>query len=286
MAQGTPKFIARSVSQGIILGSTHTHVNFTRMPDLAGKARDKYTAAYGEETYLRWTDAPDRFHGKTAPTAPDSSGAAFTHRPCHDVESIFWTLLYSLVRVRPLGAQDETLEELTAETEQIKNQLFAHQIKGKATEKYVSDSRDSILRWEDGFFDDALHPGLRGRGLGQLLFRLSQQVRPEYARLQPEPPARDHLHEAFRRLLLDYIVALEDAPAKNVDLDTENDRNLLPPKQEDSASKRSTKRPAPGEYGQYSNKRSRTAASGTRYISSPVKSRQPKVQASTSKQST
>ena len=39
--------------------------------------------------------------------------------------------------------------------------------------------------------------------------QLSLQVQPEYGLLNP-PPAEDHLHEAFRRILLNHILSMED----------------------------------------------------------------------------
>ncbi len=42
-----------------------------------------------------------------------------------------------------------------------------------------------------------------------MLAEMAGQINPEYGYLSP-PPAKDHLHEAMRRLLLEQIVEMED----------------------------------------------------------------------------
>ena len=147
---------------------------------------------------------------------------AFTHRPDHDGESIFWTLLHSFVEALPLNGRLEP-----SPGGMVQDLLLSHSIEGSvAVEEGIQDKRDGILPWYDSAFDGSLHPDLRGHGIGSLLERMAKQVQPEYAWLEPNPRV-DHLHEAFRRLLLEFIVALE---AKgDIPLDAERVRNLSPP---------------------------------------------------------
>ena len=72
------------------------------MPTLDGQAKEKYIKAYGAETYNQWCDI-DGKHGGKAPVGDINNVEmpSFTHKPCHDVESTYWTLLYSLVKAHP-----------------------------------------------------------------------------------------------------------------------------------------------------------------------------------------
>ena len=53
----------------------------------------------------------------------------------------------------------------------------------------------------------ALHPKLSS--LSGMMTKLSYQVAPEYGRLETQPP-QEHLHEAFRRILLEQILSMND----------------------------------------------------------------------------
>lgn len=159
--------------------------------------------------------------GGAAPKDVSKTSIPFTHRPSHDVESIYWTLLLSLIAALPSG---EPLEELVIGDRVMEAAVFlyGHTIKNQAGGTFV-DPRSVILSWPAYAFEDAMHPKLQGIGIGKLLERLTQQVRPEYAFLDPAPPM-DHLHEAFRRILLEFIV--EHGEDCNIELNTEHERNI------------------------------------------------------------
>ncbi|PBL03767.1 hypothetical protein ARMGADRAFT_32333 [Armillaria gallica] len=67
-------------------------------------------------------------------------------------------------------------------------------------------------------WERALHPRLKF--LGMFLFRLCEQMTPEYGFVSPPP--EDHLHEAFQRLILNQI----DEMAEDIELDTEKLREV------------------------------------------------------------
>ncbi|KAI0076436.1 hypothetical protein K474DRAFT_1708154 [Panus rudis PR-1116 ss-1] len=69
------------------------------------------------------------------------------------------------------------------------------------------DARHNLLQYSVEKLQEALQPRLSS--LTPLLRKLARQVMPEYAYLLPSPP-EDHLHEAFRRLLLEHIVGMDD----------------------------------------------------------------------------
>lgn len=191
------------------------------MPVLRGKAKQLYIGTYGKQTYTAFCDKKNSFHGRTAPKNIPQEPIPFSHRPSHDVESIYWTFLLSLIAALPSG---EPLEELVIDNRVMEAAVFlyGHTIKNEAGGTFV-DRRSGILSWPAYAFEDAIHPKLQGIGIGELLERLTQQVRPEYAFLDPAPPM-EHLHEAFRRILLEFIV--EHGEECNIELNTEHERNI------------------------------------------------------------
>lgn len=72
-----------------------------------------------------------------------------------------------------------------------------------------SDSRWYILTQLEAFWEEIPHPKLSP--VVDMIVKLAIQVRPEYGFLHP-PPKKDYLHEAFRRILLEQILAMEDDP--------------------------------------------------------------------------
>lgn len=248
MVQGTARFIARSVAQGRTLPAEEPHDTFYEMPILLDKAKKLYIQAYGEEMYRKFCDAEATFHGSTPRqgTSDVDGITPFIHRPSHDVESVFWTFLLTLIAALPSG---ELLEEsnMHPRVKEIAIFLYGHTIKSRAGGPYV-DERAGILDWPVFSFEHAVHPKLRKRGLGKLLQRLALQVRPEYALLETAPPV-EHLHEAFRRILLEYIVDHEEDC--NIELNTEHQRDIA------SAASNDKKRQREDVVDISSNKRSR-----------------------------
>lgn len=192
------------------------------MPVLKGKAKELYIQTYGEAAYTDFCDAEDTFHGRTAPKNISQTAIPFSHRPSHDAESIYWTLLLSLISALPSG---EPLEEdvMDQRTSEAAVYLYGHTIKDQTGGAFY-DHRSGILTWPAFSFDDAIHPKLCDLGIDELLERLTLQVRPEYAFLE-SAPRMEHLHEAFRRILLEFIVEHEDTC--NIELNTEHERNIV-----------------------------------------------------------
>ena len=182
---------------------------------------------YGQGVYDKWCDDSNKCHGGQAPVkkAPKQRTLpAFTHRPDHDGESIFWTLLHSFVKALPLNGRPEL--SFSMKLSSLMNMMFDHRIEGSvAIEEDPDDTRDDILHWSDDQFDRLLHPDLRKRGIGPLLEKMAVQVQPEYARLEPKPRV-EHLHEAFRRLLLEFIIEFKNDTRGDIQLDPKQRRNL------------------------------------------------------------
>jgi hypothetical protein len=166
---------------------------FSPMPELQGKAKQLYLKAYGQTVYDSSTDKGGIFHGGNSTRVIQES---FLHRPRHDVESVFWTLLSSILRVYPKGADPEanTAGELSIALKHLDSHII---------HSHEPDNRGSLLNWTETAFETVLHPKLAS--LAPMFAAMCAQIRPEYAYLSPSP-RREHLHEAMRRLLLQQIV--------------------------------------------------------------------------------
>ncbi|KAI0079447.1 hypothetical protein K474DRAFT_1659020 [Panus rudis PR-1116 ss-1] len=194
---GTPRYIARAVRMGRLLGRSRLNVFFDPMPTLSGEALERYVKVYSQASYDQYEDAEGTTHGGK-PISLDAERPKFCHRPDHDAESIFWTLLVALILAYPADSvYVAPTKEFRAVWESIERHTISHD----------QDSRNSTLNYSNEEFADVLHPRLAS--LAPLLSRLSSQVSPEYAYLSPAPP-EDHLHEAFRRILLEHIVSMKD----------------------------------------------------------------------------
>ena len=77
-----------------------------------------------------------------------------------------------------------------------------------------ADSREPLLYSK--LLKNALDP--KFASLAPMLCEMGCQIAPEYTYLDEEPP-KDHLHEVMRRLLLRYILQMEDPTELNPDVE-------------------------------------------------------------------
>ncbi|KAK7690219.1 hypothetical protein QCA50_006871 [Cerrena zonata] len=198
---GTPRYIARAVSKGklLIRGAPEART-FTQMPELTGRVKDIYIDRYGQDMYDMYSDVATNTHGGKFHGIP-ANPPPWSHRPDHDVESIFWVFLFAFVFVKPLNTTDEP-SRLFADVCDI---FQSHTIVGGQG----MDRRSTLLTSFEEDWLDILHPKLSP--LVPMMMRLAEQVKPEYGFLD-SPPKADHLHEAFRRILLEQILTMEDDP--------------------------------------------------------------------------
>ena len=216
-------FIARSIASGELLDFKYATA-FVRMPMLTGEAEKTYLAAYKKEDYEGFCDAPGEFHGCEHPIDQNlllrfseeeqedaeeemlqrkRQTAQFLHRADHDVESIYWVLVTTLLRAQP----EKVSKDANLLTYYNTWKYFSqHVIMKGGTE----DSRDAVLNLSVNKWKAALDPQLSS--LGKMLYSMGKQIQPEYGLLQS--PKAEHLHEAMRRLLLKQIVAMEKEPIR------------------------------------------------------------------------
>ncbi|KAK0455450.1 uncharacterized protein EV420DRAFT_1481307 [Desarmillaria tabescens] len=210
--KGTPMFIARAVEAGRLLGGGHL---FSPMPELSNKAiAERYVGCYQGEAMRTFRDEEGKCHGgrpnesrqREAYFSDETTKALFYHQPRHDVESVGWCIIAFCLRSQPEDRQG--VEDSTEELKRVWLLLSGPE-------------REIVLRMTRQDWERALHPSLKF--LSVFLVKLCMQMGPEYGLLEP-PPAEDHLHEAFQRLLLNQISEME----KDVDLDTMTFREVIP----------------------------------------------------------
>ncbi|EJF56100.1 hypothetical protein DICSQDRAFT_175207 [Dichomitus squalens LYAD-421 SS1] len=224
---GTPLFIARSVSLGTVL-LDHMSIRGKPMPRLTGDALYLYTTAYGQERYDRYNDKPGSptCHGGLPPSLDaddfdETQKPHFFHRPEHDVESVYWTMVYALLRVQPAAAPREL--DPSAASASVWNTLLSHHIPGENFDE-SDEKRHEIMNRLPRKWRDLFHATMQDVAL--LLWQVSQHVRSEYVwwtwegNFQP-----DHLHEAVQRLILQYLVDHRD---KDIKLDPSRRRPTAP----------------------------------------------------------
>ncbi|KAL4245119.1 hypothetical protein ABKN59_009861 [Abortiporus biennis] len=213
---GTDPYIARSVYRQAPLPKSEVSLLFTKMPELTYKVRKMYCSHYGQEMYNKYNDK-GTYHGGVLPDDPQPHSPAndktFYHQPRHDVESVYWLLLATFLRVRPSREISDDKDAY------LKFNKYCQRLmdRGKGGE----DTAKYFMHLSTTNFEEMLHPSLRP--LARMLNDLTAQVSPEYAYLTPSPP-EDHLHEAFRRILLQQIV---DMQGKDIKLDPKNLRTVL-----------------------------------------------------------
>ncbi|KAI0079506.1 hypothetical protein K474DRAFT_1696387 [Panus rudis PR-1116 ss-1] len=227
---GTKAFASRSAVVGCRLTDAYA-TSYVPMPKLEGKARKLYVAHYGKGTYLNYLDKPGgkTIHGGINPrkiwlehrlNEARAVPIPFEHKFHHDAESLFWILYSTCVEALPQGEDPE----LSPDYYDWLLAFFQQSREGE-----ILDIRSSILNFSvEEFQKRCLHSKLAS--LGPLLHALAQQVRPEYAYL---PIVNEsHLHEAMRRILLDFLVKMEDPiPLTPGQLRSRTVHPILPPRQ-------------------------------------------------------
>ena len=203
-------FIARGVCAGALAEIREGEP----MPELHGEAYELYVKAHGPERYLRYAEKDNSTcHGSAPPTKRSHASAVFTHRPEHDVESVAWTMLFILLRIRPETFEDEK-KWAPIHVATIWQALHEHAIPDKPYD--VSDNRDRVFKIKPSSWPEYFPPEMADVGI--MLGRIMEQVEPEYAYCMTQPP-EDHLHEAVQRLILQYLVDHRD---KDIKLDPDN----------------------------------------------------------------
>ncbi|KAK0457673.1 uncharacterized protein EV420DRAFT_472252 [Desarmillaria tabescens] len=200
---GTPMFIARAVEAGQL----QANINFSQMPQISDvTVAERYSNSHQGEAMRTFRDEGESCHGSRVNMSKwmgrndeNQRKAWFHHQPRHDVESVGWCIIAFFLRAQPkeLEGVEDSLKELH-----------------NAWEILSGPVRLGLLTWPQQQWERALHPRLKF--LGDFLLKLGAQMEPEYGFLDP-PPAEDHLHEAFQRLLLNQIHDMKEDVELNIE---------------------------------------------------------------------
>ena len=189
---------------------TSTTVLRVKMPTLKGEVKRRYEERHsGNPRYDAYSDMGNTSHGGASAQdlgiswrSPDRTLIpTFYHRPEHDAESIYWSMVCVLLRVRPTTfPKTEYAEDMYGETWKL---LDAHQIHNSGSR--WKDSRQLILDYSKEEWQ-SLFP-VEMNDVAELMWNISEQVSPEYGLWEwPEGKYRkDHLHEALQRLIFEYL---------------------------------------------------------------------------------
>lgn len=166
------------------------------MPQLEGRALELYEKHFGQKRYQDYNKCrTDKL------CEPSELPPVCVHQPCHDVESYFWMIALFLFQAVPdedVARTDDTLGAYYEQMEILQTGAAARAKGGKV--------RSTLLTEEVDDYRGVLHPGLAK--FASLIAELAIQVLPEWEFLSEQLPP-DHLHEAFRRILLKWITDLD-----------------------------------------------------------------------------
>lgn len=150
-------------------------MSYVQMPTLSPIAEKTYIRAYGQKAYNDYNDSAGTVHGRPYISEEDDVvEPAFFHRPDHDVESVFWVLLTTLLHAQP---QEVTPDVDLSPYMRACRKLDDHIIEENAD----ADARDKLLDTNAKAFEKMLDPKLKS--LAPMLHRMARQIRPEYAYL-------------------------------------------------------------------------------------------------------
>ena len=186
------------------------------MPELHGEALELYRQAHPERLY-KYRDHENTSHGGRSPSARGialdeiDEGSVPTphyfHRAEYDVESVYWSMVCTLLRAHPRDAPKE--KYACDDVEKVWAKLLSHQIPMLPAGE---DERTAILTkrniaWRALFFQE-MHD------VARLLHQISRHIASEYALFDWDEGKyhEDHLHEAVQRLILDYLVSHRNNP--------------------------------------------------------------------------
>ncbi|ELU36897.1 hypothetical protein AG1IA_09077 [Rhizoctonia solani AG-1 IA] len=198
--QGTPKFMARSVSRGEPLAFRKHRGELSQMPKLQGRALEVYQLVHGMQ-YEEFNQSLDK---SCCPTS--DPGIKFTHQLFHDAESTFWIIAWNLAR--SVGPNYQPEKEWTSELSTFISALGSHYPSRDLPDPRIALD-PSLKCWSR-----ILHSDLAN--IASMLSQMHEYIEPEWA--YRNGLSAEHAHEALMRLLLTEIIRIEDHPESDLPL--------------------------------------------------------------------
>jgi len=223
-------FIATEISHAADGYALKSRVQMTSQQfALTGAALDRYVAVYGQrqsdhfdaffQSFLEGTlpstrstqspqsleDDDDFFSAKPSPVAE----IRISHQPYHDIESLYWIIVWFLMRACPRDKPDL----VTPRYDQYTAVMIRHQVGREAF------GRPTLLGREPELWKQILHPGCAA--LAGLLSSLGAYLSQRWSDYPTAP--KWHAHEAFRRILFRNILRMTE---KGVEMPLGDPRRL------------------------------------------------------------
>lgn len=189
-------FMARSMSSDQLLHYWPPPFDEASVPTLEGEALDMYQSSYTKERYEQTSRLPG-----PPPFPRQPSNMQFTHQLFHDAESIFWVMVWVLVRSASQKYQTET--EWPGRLRSYISLMRKHRPSSIEFD-YRGDCWYGFLMIKP--WKQIAHPDLKD--MLKMLAQMHQYVAPEWAYWEGLKNQPDHLHEALMRLLLTEIVRI------------------------------------------------------------------------------
>ncbi|GJJ11348.1 hypothetical protein Clacol_005580 [Clathrus columnatus] len=200
---GTPMFIACELSYGSLADNLMRAANVVFTPNqfsLEGKALEAYLEIYGQERYNDYEFWLQSIVSKSEKTKLDSATNEIgLHRPIHDMESVYWLILWFIIKALPTGVN----LELERDNHHFLEGLMLSRRIGLTGQAFsiVPFLRSTEENWK-GLLNPVYEP------LVGMLFNMSQYICMRWLEFPEVIPW--HPHEAFKRLLLKEIIRMTD----------------------------------------------------------------------------
>jgi len=165
---------------------------------LEGRAKEMYLKHYGSEPYDAFNDHLVRVENDTlAKCDIFESNSGILHSAVHDVESVFWIIMWFLIRASPVG-DTETLSTDFVDTADgmLRHQIGKDQLAPRTV--FISYKRHDWL--------EVLQPRLHR--LIDMLVNMGNYLGKRWLQFPDISPY--HAHEAVKRLLLKEIIRMTD----------------------------------------------------------------------------
>ncbi|PVF98017.1 hypothetical protein CPB86DRAFT_873657 [Serendipita vermifera] len=183
LIQGTPYFMARAVRTAKVQYGYHI---FPPMPELCDGAT-RYKDCVGQRLEQFGPNSP-KMHKHDKSKSPNF----FQHKLRYDAESVFWVLLWWSMQAKPL--KDKTTNDFITQSNW-------NNFTGGVDSK---DTRDHFIQLQDGV-SGVCHP--QYEPLEELLRDMVEQLKGDPEVLDDSDIRKhdEYLHEAFQRLIFDFL---------------------------------------------------------------------------------
>jgi len=200
--KGTPMFCAIDISGGEAAFRRMLKTIWDIHPAsflLEGRSKEVYLKHYGSDTYEAFNAHLScvKHDSLTKRDIFETNSGTILHSAVHDVESLYWIIMWFLIRASPVG----NTESISVDYVLAAEGMLSHQI---GTDKVAA--RTSFISYERRDWLEVIHP--RCHGLIDMLVNMGSYLGKRWLQFPDISPY--HAHEAVKRLLLKEIIRMMD----------------------------------------------------------------------------